>query len=199
MEMDKIQVVILGISATPGGNAFALVLKELDGNRRLPIIIGAFEAQAIAFELEGIVPPRPMTHDLIKIILESLGSQMQEVYIDELEEGTFHAKMVLDGGSIKVDCRPSDAIAIAVRMNVPIFVNSEIIDEAGILAGENEDSEENVNYVKPVDDYPKPTPSTSGNRKLDVLQSQLDKAIKDENYEVAAKLRDEIKKLFESS
>lgn len=199
MEMDKIQVVILGISATPGGNAFALVLKELDGNRRLPIIIGAFEAQAIAFELEGIVPPRPMTHDLIKIILESLGSQMQEVYIDELEEGTFHAKIVLDDGSIKIDCRPSDAIAIAVRMNVPIFVNAEIIDEAGILAGENDDSQENVNYVKPVDEYPKSTPNISGNRKLDILQSQLDKAIKDENYEVAAKLRDEIKKLLESS
>lgn len=199
MEMNKIQVVILGISATPGGNAFALVLKELEGNRRLPIIIGAFEAQAIAFELEGIVPPRPMTHDLIKIIIESLGSQLTEIYIDELEEGTFHAKMVLDEGSIKVDCRPSDAIAVAVRMNVPIFVNSEIIEEAGIISGENEENEEQINYVKPVEDFPKPTQKTSGNRKLDVLQSQLDKAIKDENYEVAAKLRDEIKKLLESS
>lgn len=199
MEMDKIQVVILGISATPGGNAFALVLKELEGNRRLPIIIGAFEAQAIAFELEGIVPPRPMTHDLIKIILESLGSQLNEIYIDELEEGTFHAKMILDDGAIKVDCRPSDAIAVAVRMNVPIFVNSEIFEEAGIITGENEENDEPVNYVKPVDDYPKQTQKSSGNRKLDVLQSQLDKAIKDENYEVAAKLRDEIKKLLESS
>lgn len=199
MEMDKIQVVILGISATPGGNAFALVLKELDGNRRLPIIIGAFEAQAIAFELEGIVPPRPMTHDLIKIILESLDSHLQEVYIDELEEGTFHAKLIIDDGVIKVDCRPSDAIAIAVRMNVPIFVNAEIFEEAGIITGENEENEEQVNYVKPVDDFSKQPQKVSGNRKLDVLQSQLDKAIKDENYEVAAKLRDEIKKLLESS
>lgn len=199
MDIDKIQVVILGISATPGGNAFALVLKELDGNRRLPIIIGAFEAQAIAFELEGIVPPRPMTHDLIKIILESLGSQLNEIYIDELEEGTFHAKMIMDDGAIKVDCRPSDAIAVAVRMNVPIFVNSEILEEAGIITGENEENEGPVNYVKPVEEYPKRTEKTSGNRKLDVLQSQLDKAIKEENYEAAAKLRDEIRKLLESS
>lgn len=197
--MDKIQVVILGISATPGGNAFALVLKELDGNRRLPIIIGAFEAQAIAFELEGIVPPRPMTHDLIKIILESLGSQLHEIYIDELEEGTFHAKMILDGETIKIDCRPSDAIAVAVRMNVPIFVNSEIFEEAGIVANENDEGEEPKSIVKPVDEPQSKPHKASGNRKLDVLQIQLEKAIKDENYEVAAKIRDEIKKLLESS
>ncbi len=199
MDLDKIQVVILGISATPGGNAFALVLKELDGNRRLPIIIGAFEAQAIAFELEGIVPPRPMTHDLIKIILETLGAQLNEVYIDELEEGTFHAKLILDNGTYRIDCRPSDAIAIAVRMNVPIYVNSDIMEESGIITADSEESSEQQNFVRPTEEQPKPTEKSSGNKRLDILQSQLDKAIKEENYEAAAKLRDEIKKLLESS
>lgn len=197
--MEKIQLVILGISATPGGNAFALVLKELDGNRRLPIIIGAFEAQAIAFELEGIVPPRPMTHDLIKLLIETFGYQLSEVYIDELDEGTFHAKLIFDNGDITVDCRPSDAIAIAVRMNVPIYVSAEILEEAGIVASENEEQAEQPNFIRPKEDPTPPPSKTSGNRRLDILQSQLEKAIKEENYETAAKIRDEIKKLLESS
>lgn len=195
--MDKIQVVILGITSTPGGNAFGLILKELDGNRRLPILIGAAEAQAIAFELEGVVPPRPLTHDLIKNIIESFDYQLSEVLIDELNEGTFHAKLVFENEGIQIDCRPSDAIAVAVRMAVPISINSEIMDEAGVITQPND-----PNFPEQFQQFTgsaKEQSSSSGSKRLDILQNQLDKAIKDENYEVAAKIRDEIKKLLESS
>ncbi|MGB9702371.1 MAG: bifunctional nuclease domain-containing protein [Candidatus Kapaibacteriota bacterium] len=195
--MDKVQVVILGISATPGGNAFALILKELDGNRRLPIIIGAFEAQSIAFELEGVNPPRPLTHDLIKIMLDTFGYQLSEIFIDSLEEGTFHAKLIFEVEGIQIDCRPSDAIAIAIRVNAPIYVNSEILEEAGVSPLQNDPEMQMPNFQQP-SQKAESTPS-SGNKRLDILQSQLEKAIKEENYETAAKLRDEIKKILESS
>jgi hypothetical protein len=196
--MEKVQVVILGISATPGGNAFALILKELEGNRRLPIIIGAFEAQSIAFELEGVNPPRPLTHDLIKIILETFGYQLSEIFIDSLEEGTFHAKLIFEIEGIQIDCRPSDAIAIAIRMNAPIFVNAEILEEAGVAPLQNDPEMQIPNFPQQPSQRPDTT-SSSGNKRLDVLQTQLEKAIKEENYETAAKLRDEIKKILESS
>lgn len=196
--MDKVQVVILGISATPGGNAFALILKELDGSRRLPIIIGAFEAQSIAFELEGVNPPRPLTHDLIKIILETFGYQLSEIFIDNLEEGTFHAKLIFEVEGIQIDCRPSDAIAIAIRMNAPIFVNAEILEEAGVAPLQNDSEIQIPNFPQESSQKVESTTS-SGNKRLDILQTQLEKAIKEENYETAAKLRDEIKKILESS
>ncbi len=197
--MDKVQVVILGISATPGNNAFALILKELEGNNRLPIIIGAFEAQSIAFELEGVEPPRPLTHDLFKIIFDTFGYQLNEVFIDNLDEGTFHAKLIFENEGIQIDCRPSDAIAIAVRTNTPIFVNAEIMEEAGVTPIQNEPEGTFQNFQQPVPKAEQQPVHSSGNKRLDVLQSQLDKAIKDENYEAAAKLRDEIKKILESS
>jgi len=195
--MDKVQVVILGISATPGGNAFALILKELDGNRRLPIIIGAFEAQSIAFELEGVNPPRPLTHDLIKIMLDTFGYQLSEIFIDSLEEGTFHAKLIFEVEGIQIDCRPSDAIAIAIRVNAPIYVNSEILEDAGVTPLQNDPEMQMPNFQQSTQKA-ESTPS-SGNKRLDILQTQLEKAIKEENYETAAKLRDEIKKILESS
>lgn len=195
--MDKIQVVILGISSTPGGNAFGLILKEFDGNRRLPILIGAPEAQAIAFELEGVIPPRPLTHDLIKNLLDAFGYQLSEVIIDELNEGTFQAKLFFENEGIQIDCRPSDAIAIAVRTNVPISVSSEIMDEAGVIAQPNDPNF--PDQFQQFSNTQKEQGQSSGNKRLDILQNQLDKAIKDENYETAAKIRDEIKKLLESS
>lgn len=195
--MEKIQVVILGISSTPGGNAFGLILKEIDGNRRLPILIGAFEAQSIAFELEGVVPPRPMTHDLIKNIFDTFSYQITEVFIDELNEGTFHAKLVFDNEGLSIDCRPSDAIAIAVRTNVPITINSDIMDEAGVIGQAEQEFPEQFQQFG--SSQKETMTGSSGNKRLDILQNQLNKAITDENYEVAAKIRDEIKKLLESS
>ena len=137
--MEKVQVDILGLSTSPSsGGAYALILKEMNGNRRLPIIIGAFEAQSIALEMEGIKPPRPLTHDLMKNIIDTFGVSLQDVYINELRDGTFYAKITIEGvsDSQEVDSRPSDAIALAVRYGVPIFVAEEVLNEAGIVADE---------------------------------------------------------------
>jgi uncharacterized protein len=185
--LEKIQVDILGLSTSPSsGGAFALILKESNGNRRLPIIIGAFEAQSIAIELENIKPPRPLTHDLIKTIVETMSSSVNEVLINELKEGTFYAKIILDTltGGVEVDARPSDAIAIAVRFGSPIFVDEEVMREAGF---EPEPEEEQ----KPEKEIPS---TLSRDEMMKNMQSELDEAIKNENYEKAIKLRDDLKK-----
>lgn len=190
--IEKIQLIVLGLSASPANNnAFALILKELEGTRKLPIIIGAFEAQAIALELEGVAPPRPMTHDLIKSLTDSFGAVLTEVVINEMKEGTFYAKLVFEDFGIELDCRPSDAIAVAVRCNAPIYVNSDVLDETGII-GMPDDSdfsgEQDLQFIK----------NKKGNQpknRIDLLKNQLDKAINDEDYEKAARLRDEIARL----
>ena len=133
--MDFVQVDIVGLSTSPSsGGAYALVLGEIEGNRRLPIIIGAFEAQAIALELENIQPPRPMTHDLLRDLFETVGAEILDVVIDELREGTFFAKIrfVHTGDEGQLDARPSDAVAVAVRVGAPIYVSPSVLDEAGI-------------------------------------------------------------------
>ena len=197
--MDYIQVDIIGLSTSPSsGGAYALVLGEVNGNRRLPIIIGAFEAQAIALELEKIQPPRPMTHDLIRNLFDALGAEVTDIVIDDLREGTFFAKVryVYDDDEAQLDARPSDAVALAVRADAPIFVASAVLDEAGIPADDGDDeaaSEES-------DDEPavQREPDTAASRtvsRLDRLEGQLQKAITDEDYEAAAKLRDDIAKM----
>ena len=140
--MDFVQVDIIGLSTSPSsGGAYALVLGEVNGNRRLPIIIGAFEAQAIALELEKIQPPRPMTHDLIRDLFKQVSADVTDILIDELKEGTFFAKIrfSVNGTESQLDCRPSDAVALAVRMTAPIFVAVHVIDEAGIPTDDSED------------------------------------------------------------
>mgnify|MGYP001463897396 CR=1 FL=1 len=187
--MEKIQVDILGLSNSPAsGGAYALILKEVNGNRRLPIIIGAFEAQSIALEMEGVKPPRPLTHDLIKSILDSLGSELAEITINELRDGTFYAKLSLD--SQEIDARPSDAIALAVRYGAPIFVSEKVMEEAAFLP-ENEEPEQGAEGEKAKGGKTKEQ-SVS---KLEALRAQLLEAIEREDYEKAAKLRDEIRKL----
>ena len=197
--MEKIQLVVLGLSASPASNnAYALILKELDGNRRLPIIIGAFEAQAIALEMEGVIPPRPMTHDLIKSIVEIFNSSINEVYINELRDGTFYAKLIFDDFNHEIDARPSDAIAIAVRCNTPIYVNSDVLNETGILPQGDEaenDEDDDLNRLK----QPQQNQSKKPQTKMEQLQSQLDKAVHEEDYEKAARLRDEMRKIVEKS
>ncbi len=187
--VEKIQVEILGLSTSPSsGGAYALILKEVNGNRRLPIIIGAFEAQSIALEMEGIKPPRPLTHDLMKNILESLGADLSEIIISELRDGTFYAKLNFD--SQEIDARPSDAIALAVRFGAPIFVTDKVMDEAAFLP-ENEEQEQATGEP--------PASKGSGGKegkpsKLETLRTQLKEAIEKEDYEKAAQLRDEIRK-----
>ena len=137
--MNKVECEILGLSSSPStGGAYAILLKELEGHRRLPIIIGAFEAQAIALEMEGIKPPRPLTHDLLKQITDNLGAIFNEVIIDELRENTFFAKIILEvsGLTQEIDARPSDAIALAVRAEAPIYVAATVMDTAAFIPSE---------------------------------------------------------------
>ncbi len=200
MDNDKIQVDILGLSPTPapGGGGYALILKEIGGDRRLPIIIGSFEAQHIALELEGIKPPRPLTHDLIRNIIEQLGFSISYVYINELRDGTFFAKIKLDVGSIEeIDSRPSDAIALALKFAVPIYVSDEVMNEVAFVPDKENDDE------GPDEDIFKQSESADVQletadpytRKLNKLQGDLKNAIDGEDYEKAASIRDEIKRL----
>ena len=144
--MDYIQVDIIGLSTSPSsGGAYALVLGEVNGNRRLPIIIGASEAQAIALELEKIQPPRPMTHDLLRNLFDAFGAEVSDVVIDDLREGTFFAKVryVYDDDEAQLDARPSDAVALAVRTGAPIYGAEALLDEVGIeIPDEQEDEVE---------------------------------------------------------
>lgn len=180
---------ILGLSTSPSsGGAYALILSESDGNRRLPIIIGTFEAQAIALELENIKPPRPMTHDLLKNIILSYNSKVQKVIINNLNEGTFYAQIHYsnNGDTIELDARPSDAIALAIRFKAPIFASEKVLEEAGIVADEsNVKKERKAGGVKAEREL----------TKLEELELELKTAIETENYEKAAKIRDQISKL----
>ncbi len=204
--MEKVQLIVLGLSASPAAsNAYALILKEVEGERRLPIIIGAFEAQAIALEMEGVMPPRPMTHDLIKNLIEQFGANLSEVMINDLVDGTFYAKLIFDDLGIEIDSRPSDAIAIAVRCNAPIYVNPTILDETAILpsADDLKDSESEYEAIDDEDEFMKATKEENvikkqPETKAEQLQAMLEKAIKDEDYEKAAQIRDEINKLREN-
>lgn len=189
--MNKIQCEILGLSSSPStGGAYAILLKEINGNRRLPIIIGAFEAQAIALEIEGIKPPRPLTHDLLKQVIDNLGAAIIEVVIDELRENTFYAKIYLEVSALtnEIDARPSDAIALAVRAQVPIYVNESVMDTAAFVP--SDETEENSETSDSEPEVPK-----TKEAKIAALQDKLREALDAEEYERAAKLRDDIKRL----
>lgn len=192
--MDKIELIVLGISAsTASNNAFALILKESSGDRRLPIIIGAFEAQAIALEIEGIITPRPMTHDLMKKIILDLNEEIEEVYINDIQEGTFFSKLILKNSGVEIDARPSDAIAMAVRFNCPIFIDAYILEENAVDSTDDfeDDQKDSIKNTASED--------LVGQPKLQQMQNMLEKAIQNEDYELAANLRDKIKRMLESS
>jgi len=181
---------ILGLSTSPSsGGAYALILSESEGNRRLPIIIGTFEAQAIALELESIKPPRPMTHDLLKNLVLSFNSDVQKVVINDLSEGTFYAQIHYkkDDNKVQLDARPSDAIALAIRFGAPIYVEQKVLNEAGIETEES--SEGGKGTITKSKDAGKEL------TQLEKLENELQTAIDTENYEKAAKIRDQIKKL----
>ncbi|OGU28491.1 MAG: hypothetical protein A2057_04630 [Ignavibacteria bacterium GWA2_35_9] len=191
--MQKIQCEILGLSSSPStGGAYAILLKEINGNRRLPIIIGAFEAQAIALEIEGIKPPRPLTHDLLKQITDNLGATILEVVIDDLRENTFYAKIIFEVSALtnEIDARPSDAIALAVRAQAPIFVAESVMEVAAFVPSEEGEKEE----ADEKEEKDEKIPHTK-EAKLAVLQNKLREAIDAEEYERAAKIRDDIQRL----
>ena len=192
--MQKIQCEILGLSSSPStGGAYAILLKEINGNRRLPIIIGAFEAQAIALEIEGIKPPRPLTHDLLKQVTDNLGATIIEIVIDELRENTFYAKIIFEVSALtnEIDARPSDAIALAVRAQAPIFVAESVMEVAAFIPSEEGEKEEEATETEKKEEK---IPNTK-EAKLAVLQNKLREAIDAEEYERAAKIRDDIQKL----
>ncbi len=131
---------IVGIRVEQPQNQPVLLLREADGDRYLPIWIGQMEATAIALEQQGVEPARPLTHDLIKNLLEAFGHNLQEIRIVDLQEGTFYADLVFEGG-VRVSCRPSDAVAVALRIGVPVFVEEPVLAEAGLVMPDEREDE----------------------------------------------------------
>ncbi len=198
--MDKIKLEILGLSSSQSqAGSFALVMGEESGNRRLPIIIGMFEAQAIAIEIEKIIPNRPMTHDLFKSFAHSFNYRVDEIVISDLKEGVFFAKIVCSNGAdkVEIDARPSDAIAIGLRFEAPIFTYETILAEAGIVL--SDEAEDDIAEIKSEIKSSSPRskredPEDLKNFPTDKLNEMLSVAIEKEDYEQAAKIRDELSK-----
>jgi hypothetical protein len=192
VEKIELYIVTLTHSVTQSSN-YAVVMGEVDGNRRLPIVIGGFEAQAIAVAMEGMVPSRPLTHDLLKNTLDTFEIEVTEILINNLVEGVFHARIVcmLHGREFEIDSRTSDAKAMAVRYGCPIFTYDFILDAAGVRIEEPQpdESEEGKSEAKPKRRRRGYTEYT-----LDDLTAMLEKVIGEEDYEKAAKIRDEINK-----
>ena len=187
--MIKIELDIKGMTVSQSQhNSYALVLGEVNGSRRLPIIIGAFEAQAIALELERMRPSRPLTHDLFRNFAEAYGINIQEVIINKFSEGIFHAILICnDGESLKeIDSRTSDAIALALRFNCPIYTYENILAQAGITF-----EEETTNSDSEFETEPKEQTNIYSSYTDEDLEEELKKAIDDEDYERASKIRDE--------
>lgn len=195
--MNKIELRVIAInrSVTQTAN-YALVLGEINGPRRLPVIIGSSEAQAIAIAIEGMVGPRPMTHDLFKNTLETLRTHLREIIITDLREGIFFARLVLDrdGEIIEVDSRTSDALALATRFECPIYTYNDILESAGIvLEGEDEDYDTPGTELETVGDDGSGGENLSRMNVSD-LNGYLEQMLQEENYEEAARIRDELQK-----
>lgn len=202
MKKIKLDIVGLSYSQTQSG-AYALVLGETGGNRRLPIIIGGFEAQAIAVEIEKMQPSRPLTHDLFKTFADNFQIRIEEVLIYNLIDGIFFAKLICSNGdkTFDIDSRTSDAVALAVRFGTPIYVYDFIMDAAGIVIESNDFA-----FLENLEGLPKENTMTGGtpteaehpptspyfNMSGEQLEMSLKKAIEAEQYETAAKIRDEI-------
>ena len=185
--MNKVSLEIVAIShSVSQSHNYAVILGESEGSRRLPIVIGGFEAQGIAIAVEKMTPNRPLTHDLFKATLDNFGIVIREVVINDLLDGIFYAQLICDqhGDISVIDSRTSDAIAMAVRFNCPIYTYDFILDQAGV--------EMDNDKAEPL--TPSRTVQKQGITSLSLaeLESQLEKAIEMENYETAAKLRDEI-------
>lgn len=194
--MDKIELEILGLSSSQSqSGSFALVLGETIGNRRLPIIIGMFEAQAIAIEIEKIVPNRPMTHDLFRSFAHNFNFTLEEIVISDLKEGVFFAKIICNDGAhtTEIDARPSDAIAIGLRFSVPIYTYESVLSEAGIVLTEEEtESAAESSEAQAKSKSNKPLNEQLKDLSFDKLTTLLEETLKKEDYEKAALVRDEM-------
>lgn len=199
--MKKIQLEIVGLSySQTQSGAYALVLGEAEGKRRLPIIIGGFEAQAIAIELENMTPSRPLTHDLFKNMAQAFDIEVKEVIVYNLVEGIFFSKIICekDGEEEEIDARTSDAIALAVRFKCPVFTYEFILSSAGIILEDEEEDEEDTDFDEddtvPVSDTGSAVRGSTGlgQHSDEELEKLLDEAISNEDYERASKIRDEL-------
>jgi len=185
----KLRVMGLTYSQTQTGS-YALVLAEESGKRRIPIMIGAFEAQAIALHLEDLQPPRPLTHDLFRSFAQAFGIELKEVFINKLEDGVFFSELLFFNGQelVRIDSRTSDAVALALRFKCPIFTTAEILDKAGIIL-------EDKTMEDIVDDPDEVVGRGSlGSMSLEELKQLLDEAVANEDYEAASEIRDELKR-----
>jgi len=193
MKKIKLDIVGLSYSQTQSG-AYALVLGEISGRRRLPIIIGSFEAQAIAIEIEKMTPSRPLTHDLFKSFAKAYHITVQEIIIYNLVDGIFYSKLICSDGKkvVEIDARTSDAIAVAVRFDCPIYTYEFILSTAGIVIEGNDFVYlENIN--EPAEEKTPAGPAGSYNSlSIDELKTRLQEALSEESYEKAAKIRDEL-------
>ncbi|QNF34165.1 bifunctional nuclease family protein [Adhaeribacter swui] len=198
--MKKIQLEILGLSSSQSqSGSFALVLGEKDGNRRLPIIIGMFEAQSIAIQIEKINPNRPLTHDLFKSFAQQVRIMVKEVLISDLKEGVFYSKIICSDGlrEFELDSRPSDAIAIGLRFGVNIYTVESVLSEAGIILSDLEEEEEEDDNEITSSSKAEPVYESKENIKemsVEELNKILIEALDKEDYERAAKIRDELNK-----
>ncbi|MDO9260820.1 MAG: bifunctional nuclease family protein [Flavobacteriaceae bacterium] len=200
--MTLIRLTIKGISySQTQSGAYALVLNEMDGERTLPIVIGAFEAQSIAIALEkDITPPRPLTHDLFKSFADQFQIIIKQIIIHKLVDGVFHSSLVCEreGKEEIIDARTSDAIALAIRFNAPIFTYQNILDKAGIIL--KLEQKESLSKGNQVDDFLENILIDEDNLNdydeytLEELSQKLREAVAHEDYELAAKIRDEIEK-----
>ena len=189
--MEKIRLKIIGMSYSQSqSGAYALIMGEVNGKRRLPIIIGGFEAQAIAIELEKMKPSRPLTHDLFKSFAKAFNVNLKEVIINKFQEGVFHATLICDyeGGELEIDSRTSDAVALALRFHCPIYTYETIMASAGIEMDQVQ-MDEDASGSEIVEED-----NSFGQYSMDELNDLLQKAIDSEEYEKASLIRDEIKK-----
>ena len=196
MKIIKLDIVGLSYSQTQSG-AYALVLGEVSGRRRLPIIIGSFEAQAIAIEIEKMTPSRPLTHDLFKSMGQAFNISVQEVIIYNLVDGIFYAKLICFDGkkTVEIDARTSDAIAVSVRFDCPIYTYEFILSTAGIVIEGNDFVYlENINETAEEKSNTATTAGTFASLSEDELKTRLQQALADEAYEKAASIRDELNK-----
>tara|TARA_B100000029_G_scaffold6269_2_gene6782 strand:- start:7955 stop:8500 length:546 start_codon:yes stop_codon:yes gene_type:complete len=175
-----IPVKVLKISYHPPSRSYAVILKEITGEKCLPVIVGSFEAQSIALAIEVVDTPRPLTHDLICDVITGIDGALKTVRVSHLQDGVFYAQMELESediGNRIIDARPSDAIAVALRMNAPILVSPNVLEEAGVTESALKDKDQ---------------AGSKPDLSLRALKEKLKKAVEEEEYETAAKLRDRI-------
>jgi uncharacterized protein len=192
--MKRVKLKVLGISySQTQSGAYALVLVEEKGERRIPIIIGGFEAQAIVIKLENLDPPRPLTHDLFKSFADEFNIMVSEVFIYKLEEGVFYSTLVCNNGvkEYSIDSRTSDAVALALRFNCPIYITEDILEKAGIVINPAEPA---ANVSQDDETLFEPEKGKYDTYSDEELFKMIDEAIKTEDYERAASIRDEIEK-----